>query len=129
MSEIELLVAALAVAAVLAWLANRINVAYPVVLVVGGVALGLIPGLPVPRLPPEAILVIFLPPLLYSATYLASPLALRDRAGQISLMAVGLVLLTVPAVAVVARLVAGVPWAAAFVLGAVLGPTDAVAAT
>ena len=87
------------------------------------------PWLPAPDLSPDVILFAFLPPLLYAAAFEASAYELRANALPISLLAVGLVLATVVAVAVVAHHVAGVPWGMAFVLGAVLGPTDPVAAT
>ena len=101
---------------------------YPIVLVVGGLLLGLVPGLPSPDLDPDVVFFAFLPPLLYAAAFQASAYELRANVIPIGRLAVGLVLGTVVAVAAVAHWVAGVPWAAAFVLGAVLGPTDPVSA-
>ena len=86
------------------------------------------PGLPVIELAPEVILLIFLPPLLNSAAFFASPRDLRAHLRPIALLAVGLVLATMGAVALVAHALIGLPWSAAFVLGAILAPTNPVAA-
>lgn len=102
---------------------------YPLVLVVGGGALALIPGAPRIELNPELVLVIFLPILLYAAAFFSSLRDLRRQALPISTLAVGLVLATALAVAVAAHVLIGMDWPAAFVLGAVLSPTDPVAAT
>jgi CPA1 family monovalent cation:H+ antiporter len=86
--------------------------------------------MPEVELAPELVLVIFLPPLLYSAAFFANLHELRRDARSITLLAVGLVLATMCTVAVVAHaLVAGLPWGAAFALGAIVAPTDPVAAT
>jgi CPA1 family monovalent cation:H+ antiporter len=74
------------------------------------------------------IFVAFLPPLVNSAAFSRSPLDLRAQLGPIVLLAVGLVLATTGAVAMIAHVLIGLPWAAAFVLGAILAPTDPVAA-
>jgi monovalent cation/hydrogen antiporter len=124
----EIFVFLLVAVALLAGFGLRYDVPYPIVLVVGGLALGFVPWLPEPDLSPDLILFAFLPPLLYAAAFEASAYELRANAVPISLLAVGLVLATLLAVAVAAHHVAGVPWAMAFVLGAVLGPTDPVAA-
>ena len=128
MAGAEALVFLLVAVALLAGAGLRFNVPYPVVLVVGGLLLGLIPGLPVPDLDPDIVFFAFLPPLLYAAAFQASAYELRANALAISRLAIGLVLGTVVAVAAVSHYVAGIPWAAAFVLGAVLGPTDPVSA-
>jgi Na+/H+ antiporter len=125
----EILVFLLVAVALLAGLGLRWDVPYPVVLVVGGLVLGLVPGLPRPDLDPDIVFFAFLPPLLYAAAFQASAYELRAHAAPIGLLAVGLVLVTVVGVACVAHWVAGLPWVAAFVLGAVLGPTDPVSAT
>lgn len=129
MHGIELFVALLLVATVLAGIARYINVHYAIVLVLGGVVLGLIPGLSTPRIDPNVVLFIFLPPLIYAAAFGSSTQDLRAHAVSIGLLAVGLVLATMGAVAVVAHAVAGIGWGPAFVLGAILGPTDPIAAT
>ena len=128
MNAIESLIFLLGAAAVLAQLARSLNVPYPIFLVLGGLAIGFVPGLPKVEIPPEVIFLIFLPPLLNSAAFSSSPLDLRAHLRPIVLLAVGLVLATTCAVAVVAHAVIGLPWAAAFVLGAILAPTDPVAA-
>src|SRR4051812_25346136 len=116
--------------ALLAQLAGRFDVPYPVFLVAGGLAIALIPGIPRLRLEPDVVFLVFLPPLLYAAAFTASPRDLRAQAGRIALLAIALVVLTVVVVAAVARVVLGeLSWPMAFVLGAVLAPTDPVAAT
>jgi monovalent cation/hydrogen antiporter len=131
MHEVEFVLVSLLVAvAGLGAAARAVNIPYPIVLVVGGLALGFIPGLPDIELAPELVLVIFLPPLLYSAAFFANLHDLRRNLRPITLNAVGLVLLTMCAVAVVVKaLVPDMPWAAAFTLGAIVAPTDPVAAT
>jgi CPA1 family monovalent cation:H+ antiporter len=127
-TEIELLVFLLLAVAVLAGLGLRSGVPYPVALVLGGLVIGLVPGLPSPQLDPDVVFFVFLPPLLYAAAITVSAHELKEHWAPISLLAVGLVLVTIAAVAAVANAVLGIPWAAAFVLGAVLGPTDPVSA-
>src|SRR3954469_20143074 len=115
--------------ALLAQLAGRLNIPYPVFLVCGGLAIALIPGIPSLRLEPDIVFLVFLPPLLYAAAFTASLRDLWAQAGRISLLAIALVVLTVLVVAAVARLVLGeLSWPMAFVLGAVLAPADPGAA-
>src|SRR5215217_6168632 len=128
MNQIESLIFLLGAAALLAQLARVLNVPYPIFLVLGGLAIGFVPGLPDVEIPPEVIFVIFLPPLLNAAAFASSPLDLRAHLRPILLLAIGLVLATTFAVAAIAHLVIGLPWAAGFVLGAILAPTDPVAA-
>jgi CPA1 family monovalent cation:H+ antiporter len=128
--EIEFLFLLLAAAAVLVRLADGISIPYPIVLVVGGLAIGLIPALPNLELDPDVVFLVFLPPLLLSAGYYASPRELKAELRPLALLAIGLVLATMAAVAVVAHaIVPGMSWEAAFVLGAIVGPTDPVSAT
>jgi monovalent cation/hydrogen antiporter len=129
MSEVEVLIAGLLVAIVgLSALARMIGVPYPIVLVVGGAALGFIPGLPKFTLDPDVVLLVFLPPLVYGAAFFSDLGRIRQNLRPITLSAIGLVLITMVAVAVVAHaLVPGLPWAAAFVLGAIVSPTDTLA--
>ncbi len=131
MHEVELVLISLLVAvAGLAAAARAVDVPYPIVLVAGGLVLGFVPGLPEVSLEPELVLVIFLPPLLYSAAFFANLHDLKRDIRAISMLAIGLVLTTMCTVAVVAHaLVDGLPWAAAFALGAIVAPTDPVAAT
>jgi CPA1 family monovalent cation:H+ antiporter len=119
----------LAIAALLV-AAPALHVPYPILLVLGGLALGFIPGVPTLQLPPELVLIAFLPPLLYSAAFFTSLRELRENIRPIGTLAVGLVLATMTAVAVVAHaLVDDMSWGAAFVLGAVVAPTDPLAAS
>jgi monovalent cation/hydrogen antiporter len=127
-SELLLLVLMVAIGG-LSVLADVVRVPYPIVLVLGGLVLGFVPGVPPAELPPELVLVLFLPPLLYQAAFFSSPRDLRADARGITLLAVGLVLATMGAVAVVAHGLVGLPWAAAFALGAIVSPTDPLAAT
>jgi Na+/H+ antiporter len=111
-------------------LARSVGVPYPIMLVLGGLVLGFVPGLPEVELPPDLVLVLFLPPLLYYAAFFSSPRDLRADLRAISLLAVALVPATMMAVAVAAHmLITGLPWAAAFALGAIVSPTDPLAAT
>src|ERR671916_215118 len=128
MDQIESLIFLLGAAALLAQLARVLRVPYPIFLVLGGLALGFVPGLQTVEIPPEVIFVVFLPPLLNSAGFFSSPLDLRAHLRAISLLAVGLVLATIFAVAAAAHFVIGLSWPLAFVLGAILSPTDPVAA-
>jgi monovalent cation/hydrogen antiporter len=110
-------------------IAYRTGLPYPILLVVGGAALGFLPGVPDVTLDPDVVLVIVLPPLLYAAAFFTSLRELRDNLRPISLLAVGLVATTTVGVAAVAHAVVdGMSWPAAFVLGAVVSPTDPVAA-
>src|SRR5919202_4161863 len=130
MGEAELLIAGLLVAvAGLSALPRRLSLPYPIVLVVGGALLGFVPGLPAVRLDPGVVLLVFLPPLLYSEAIFANFGDFRANLRALTLSAVGLVLATMGAVAWAAHtLVPGLPWAAAFVLGAIVSPTDPLAA-
>jgi monovalent cation/hydrogen antiporter len=106
------------------------RVPYPIFLVLGGLALSFVPGIPDLRLPPDVVLVAVLPPLLYLSAFFTSLRDLRQKAAPISLLAVGLVVITTVTVAAVAHWwIDGFSWQAAFVLGAVVSPTDPIAAT
>ena len=103
---------------------------YPILLVLGGLAVGFIPGIPHVALRPDVVLVAILPPLLYSSAFFTSLRDLRRNARSLTLLAVGLVLTTMLAVAAVAHAaISGLSWPVCFVLGAIVAPTDAVAAT
>ena len=123
------LLAMLAAITALTALAPVLRVPYPILLVLGGLALGFIPGVPELTLPPELVLVGVLPPLLYSAAFFTSLRDLRANYRPVGLLAVALVVATMLGVAVVAHLATGLSWAASFVLGAVVAPTDPIAAT
>src|ERR687886_2402945 len=128
MSQIESLIFLLGAAALLAQLARVLKVPYPVFLVLGGLLIGFVPGLPTVEISPEVIFLVFLPPLLSSAAFFSSPQDLRRHLRPILLLAIGLVLLSMTAIALIGHVLIGLPWAAAFVLGAILAPTDPVAA-
>jgi CPA1 family monovalent cation:H+ antiporter len=130
MSEIELLLGLLGVVAVISWLAQKLGLPYPIFLVLAGLAIGWVPGLPELVIDPDVILLVFLPPLVHAAAWSASPRRLRAHARTVGLLAVALVGATMAGVAVVARaVVPELSWGSAFVLGAIVSPTDTVAAT
>jgi Na+/H+ antiporter len=130
MEHFEIVLAALFISvAVLNVIANWLSVPYPIPLVLGGLALGFVPGIPDIELEPDLVLVVFLPPLLYGAAFFSDLRSLRADLRAISIMSIGLVLLTIGAVAVIAHEVIGLTWPLAFALGAIVSPTDPVAAT
>src|ERR671931_618573 len=130
MGQAEILIAGLLVAvAGLNALARLLSVPYPIVLVVGGALFGFVPGLPEVKLDPDVVLVVFLPPLLYGASIFANFNDMRSNLRALTLTTIGLVIVTMCAVALVAHeLIPGLPWDAAFVLGAIVSPTDPLAA-
>jgi CPA1 family monovalent cation:H+ antiporter len=130
MHEIQIvLVSLLLSVVVLGTIARLVHIPYPIVLVVGGLLLGLVLGPDdTVTLDPELVLVIFLPPLLYSSAFFANLHDIRRGIRVVAVQAIGLVLVTMCTVAVVAHeLVPGMSWAVAFVLGAIVSPTDALA--
>ena len=128
--QLQVLLGLLAAVVVLAMVARRFRLPYPIVLVLGGLALGFVPHVPRVRLDPDVVFLVFLPPLLFNAAWATSFRDFRANLRSIGLLAFGLVLLTTVGVAAVAHaVVPGLPWPTAFVLGAVVAPTDAVAAT
>jgi Na+/H+ antiporter len=128
--QLELVILLLAVVLLLTTVAQRSLVPYPILLVIAGLSLALVPGLPIIRLDPELVFLVFLPPILWSAAYFTSFREFRQNIRPISLLAVGLVLATTAAVAAVARLAfPGMGWPEAIALGAIVSPPDAVAAT
>ena len=132
MAEIGVIFLLLGAVAGLATLANRIRVPYPILLVLSGLALAFLPPgfLPSYELDdPDLVFFLFLPPLLFASAFFTSWRDFKRNIRPIGLLAVGLVLLTVVAVAAVAHYVVGLSWPAAFVLGAIVSPTDAIAAT
>src|SRR3954463_566957 len=130
MDNLQIVIAALFVSAAgLNAMANWLKVPYPIPLVLGGLAIGLIPGMPDVRLDPDLVLLIFLPPLLYSSAFFYDLRALRDDARVIALNSIGLTLATAAVVGVVAHEVIDLPWAVSFALGAIVSPTDPAAAT
>src|SRR5437762_6571871 len=126
---VEIFVGLLLAVAVLALLARKLHIPYPILFVVGGLVLGLIPKLPKVRLDPELVFLFFLPTLLFPAALFTSWRDFRSNLRPISLLAVGLVLFTTVAVAWLAHYFMDLPLAAGFVLGAIISPPDAIAAT
>jgi Na+/H+ antiporter len=127
--ELQLFALLAALAAMLA-LAARGRMPVSVFLVLGGLGLGFVPGLPRLQLPPDLVLVAILPPLLYSAAFFTGLRDLRANLRPITLAAVGIVAATTLGVALVAHAaIGGLSWGAAFTLGAIVSPTDALAAT
>src|SRR6267143_5121985 len=100
---VEVILGLLVAVAALTLLARRLQIPYPILLVVGGLLLGLIPGLPRVRLDPEVVFLFFLPPLLYPAALFTSWRDFRANLRPISLLAVGLVLFTTVAVGFLAH--------------------------
>ena len=123
------LLAILGAGAGLLALAPLLRVPYPILLVLGGLALGFVPGIPHVALRPNVVLVAILPPLLYSSAFFTSLRDLRRNVRPLSLLAVGLVFTTMVTVAAVCHAaISGLSWPVCFVLGALVAPTDAVAA-
>ncbi|HEY7647971.1 MAG TPA: Na+/H+ antiporter [Methylomirabilota bacterium] len=128
--QVETVVLLMIVVLVLATIANRLLIPYPIFLVLGGLALSFVPQARVVPLEPDLVFLTFLPPILFAAAYFTSLRDFRANLRPIMLLAMGLVLATTVAVAAVARLIMpGLSWPAAFVLGAIVSPSDAVAVT
>jgi len=127
MPEIEVLVLLLAVTAAAAVVASRLKIPEAIVLVLTGLALALVPGLPPVALAPRLVLLLVLPPVIYSAAVAMSWREFRFNLRPIALLAVGCVVFTSIAVAAAAHFLIGLPWPVGFVLGAIVSPPDAVA--
>src|SRR3989442_362544 len=128
--QLEIIIVLLAVVLALTSVARKLLSPYPIILVIGGLVRGVVPGLPTVTLNPDLIFLVFLPPILWAAAYFTSLREFRENLRPMSLLAIGLVLATTAAVAVVAHAVfPGMSWAAAIALGAIVSPPDAVAAT
>ena len=129
-ATLELMVGLLLAVVVLAAVSRRVGLPYPILLVLGGLVLALVPQVPQVQLNPDLVLLLLLPPLLFAAAYDTSWRDFRRHKRAIGQLAIGLVCITVLAVGVTVHfLVPGIPWAVAFVLGAILSPTDAIAAS
>lgn len=124
----ELILICLVAVALLAIVARKIRIPYPILLTVGGVALALVPGLPTIHLDPELVFSLFLPPLLYPAAVYTSWRDFRANLRSILPLAIVLVLLTMTATAYLFQYLVGLPLAVGFVFGALISPPDAVAA-
>lgn len=124
----ELILICLVAVALLAIVARKLRIPYPILLTIGGGALALVPGLPEIHLEPELVFSLFLPPLIYPAAVYTSWRDFRANLRSILPLAILLVLVTMTATAVVFHYLVGLPWAVGFVFGAILSPPDAVAA-
>ncbi len=130
MHQAEIVAILLMMMAALVIIAKKLELPYPVVLVLGGLAVSFIPRLPEVHLDPNLVFFLFLPALLYPTALFTSWRDFRRNLRPILLLAIGLVLITMVAVAWVAHtLIPSLPWAAAFALGAIVSPPDAIAAT
>lgn len=130
MARISTVLFLLACVIALAAISKRSRIPYPTMLVLAGLAIALIPGLPTVRIDPQIVFLVFLPPILYSAAWNTWWHDFRRNIRSISLLAMGLTLVTAAGVAVVAHaVIPGMSWATAFVLGAIVSPPDASAAT
>ena len=128
--QLEIVILLLAVVLALTTIAQKIFIPYPILLVIGGLILGVIPRLPTVTLSPDLVFLVFLPPILWAAAYFTSWREFRFNMRPISLLAVGLVLATTAAVAAVAHtMLPGIGWPEALALGAIVAPSDAVSAT
>lgn len=119
----------LVIVTALAVMARRIAIPYPTLMVIAGLAISFVPNLRGFELNPDIVFLIFLPPLLYSAAWYTTWHEFRAQMRAISHLAIWLVLATTAAIAAAAHYGFGMPWGPAFVLGAIISPTDAVAAT
>ncbi len=129
-TDVGLVLGLLVAMTALVGLAGRLSLPAPIVLVVGGLVIGFVPGLPDIALDPDLVLFVLLPPLLLSAAYTTSLRDVRTYAWPIASLAIGLVVATICAVAVMAHaVIPGMGWPVAFALGAIVAPPDAVAAT
>ena len=127
-NQIELIAGLFAIVVVFGILANWLKIAYPILLVCGGLILSLHPWAPRFELPPEVVFLVFLPPLLYAAAFNTEWRAFRTQLRSISLLAIGLVLFTTAAVTAVCHYYLDLPWTVGFLIGAIISPPDAVAA-
>lgn len=130
MNNIATILLLLAVVTALAQVTDRIRIPYPILLVLAGIGIGLVPGLPAMKVDPEVVFLIFLPPVLYAAAWNTSWPDFKQSIRPISLLGVGCVLFTMVIVAIAAHeFIPNFGWLESFVLGAIVSPPDAVAAT
>jgi len=126
-AKFQIFLILLAVLAGAALLARRINVAPAILLLLSGIALAFVPGMPSLELPPELVLLVVLPPLIYSASVAMSWREFRHNLRLITLLSVGCVIFTAAAVAAATHYLIGLPWTVGFLLGAIVAPPDVVA--
>lgn len=129
MENYTIVILILAIMIGLSAIADNIKLPYPILLIVAGIAVGFIPSIPDIELNPEIVFLIFLPPLLYDAAFNISYQTFKTNINTIGTLAISLVFITASGIAVVAHfMIPGMTWPLAFVLGAILSATDAVAA-
>jgi len=129
MENYSIIIFILAIVIGLSAFADKVTLPYPILLVIAGIAIGFIPSMGEIEINPEIIFLIFLPPLLYDASFNISPKHFKTNLGTISNLAIPLVFLTTFWIAVVSHyMIPGMSWPLSFVLGAILSATDAVAA-
>ncbi|HET7122698.1 MAG TPA: Na+/H+ antiporter, partial [Bradyrhizobium sp.] len=126
-AKFQIFVILLAVLAGTALLARRINVAPAILLLLAGISLAFVPGMPSLELPPELVLLVVLPPLIYSASVAMSWREFKYNLRPIILLSVGCVIFTACAVAAATHYLIGLPWSIGFLLGAIVAPPDVVA--
>ena len=126
-AKFQIFLILLAVLAGTALLARRSNVAPAILLLLAGIALAFVPGMPMVELPPEVVLLLVLPPLIYSAGVAMSWREFKANLRPIVLLAVGCVIFTAFAVAAATHYLIGLPWTVGFLLGAIVAPPDVVA--
>src|SRR5213595_1382783 len=126
-AKFQIFLILLAALAGTALLARRINVAPAILLMLAGIALAFVPGMPAVELPPELVLLVFLPPLIYSASVAMSWREFKSNLRPIILLSVGCVIFTAFAVATATHYLIGLPWGVGFLLGAIVAPPDVVA--
>jgi Na+/H+ antiporter len=126
-AKFQIFLILLAVLAGTTLLARRINVAPAILLMVAGIALAFVPGMPAVELPPEIVLLMVLPPLIYSASVAMSWREFKSNLRPIILLAVGCVIFTAFMVAAATHYLIGLPWSVGFLLGAIVAPPDVVA--
>lgn len=130
MHNIEIIILLLTAITLLSVLAEKLRISYPILLVICGLLIGLVPGLPIIELNHEVVFLIFLPPLLYASAWGMSLHDFKVNKRPITLLSVGLVFFSTTAIAVVAHMmIPELSWELAFVLGAIVSPPDAVAAS
>ncbi|MBX2900472.1 MAG: Na+/H+ antiporter [Cyclobacteriaceae bacterium] len=130
MEDVGLIIILLSIVTALAQVTDRVRIPYPILLVLAGIGIGLVPGLPHIHLNPDVVFLIFLPPVLYAAAWYTSWPDFKAHIRPISLLAIGCVLFTTVLVAMAAHyFIPGFDWPESFVLGAIISPPDAVAAT
>jgi Na+/H+ antiporter len=126
-AKFQIFLILLAVLAGTALLARRINIAPAILLLLAGIALAFVPGMPAVELPPELVLLVVLPPLIYSASVAMSWRDFKSNLRPIILLSVGCVIFTAFAVAAATHYLIGLPWGTGFLLGAIVAPPDVVA--